>query len=313
MVKPQIERSRETLVAIATSSCRRFCFPLCDSISSGSEKHGTRSKSSERYAKMGWPENHIRSVITAGLLLCAMPVVEAQETANVAQPSEKYYETREFHDPNGIGKFYMGREIAHVMGHQAAPWLERPEREQEERLSLLVKLLDLKPGDAVADIGAGSGVISELLSKQVGETGKVFAVDIQQEMLDRLQKRMNRLGISNVELVLGNERSPQLKPGSVDLAIMVDVYHEIEFPYEMVMAISQSLKPGGRIAFVEYRMEDPNVPIKLVHKMSEKQVKKEMEPQEFGLEWLVTKSELPRQHLILFQKPMNVGRNESTD
>jgi precorrin-6B methylase 2 len=206
------------------------------------------------------------------------------------------------HDPNGIGKFYMGREIAYVMGHLAIPWLERPEREKEERLTLLIECLDLKPGMVVADIGAGSGVISAMLSDRVGKTGTVLAVDIQQEMLDALALKCKQRGIENIELVLGTVKSPQLKPGSVDLALMVDVYHEFDFPYEMLLDISRSLKPGGRVAFVEYRKEDPAVPIKEVHKMSEAQVKKEAGLPEFGLKWKETIGKLPRQHVIIFEK-----------
>lgn len=212
------------------------------------------------------------------------------------------YELRELHDPNGIGKFYLGREIAHVMGHQGISWLERPEREEEEGLTQLVQALDLKPGQAVADIGAGSGVISLLLSKQVGPQGTVLAVDIQQEMLDALAVHCKRQGVTNVEPVLGTTTSPNLKPGTVDLVIMVDVYHEFDMPFEMLSGIAKSLKPGGRVAFVEYRKEDPAVPIKEVHKMSEKQVKKEASVEGLGLVWLKTYGKLPRQHVVLFEK-----------
>lgn len=212
------------------------------------------------------------------------------------------YTYRQDHDPNGIGKFYMGREIAHVMGFQAAPWLERPEREEEERLTNLVKLLQLKPGMVIADVGAGSGVISTIMAKEVGETGKVLAVDVQKEMLELLGDKLNRIGVKNIELVLGTEKSPKLDPASVDLILMVDVYHEFRFPYEMVEEMSKALKPGGRVAFVEYRLEDPRVPIKLVHKMTEAQVKKEISQSEFGLKWKETIPDLPRQHIVVFEK-----------
>ena len=213
------------------------------------------------------------------------------------------YEFRELHDPNGIGKFYLGREIAHVMGHQGISWLERPEREEEEGLTQLVKALELKPGQAVADIGAGSGVISLLLSERVGPKGTVLAVDIQQEMLDALAVNCKKKGVTNIEPVLGTTTSPNLKPGTVDLVIMVDVYHEFDMPFEMLSGIAKSLKPGGRVAFVEYRKEDPAVPIKEVHKMTEAQVKKEASAKELGLVWLKTYGKLPRQHVVLFEKP----------
>ena len=216
----------------------------------------------------------------------------------------KRYQYRRDHDPNGTGKFYMGREIAQVMSFHGAPWLERPEREEEERLSALVKLLKIKPGMAVADVGAGSGVISILMARDVGKDGKVLAIDIQKEMLELLHDKLERIGVKNIELVLGTEKSPKLEPNSVDLALMVDVYHEFKFPFEMMEELSKAMKPGGRIAFVEYRREDPNVPIKLVHKMSEAQVKKEIQQPEFGLKWKETIGDLPRQHIVVFEKPV---------
>lgn len=214
----------------------------------------------------------------------------------------KLYEYRAEHDPNGIGKFYLGREIAHVMGHPAAQWLERDTREAEEKLSLLIKLLELKPGMVVADIGAGSGVLTLQMAPLVAPKGKVIAVDIQQEMLVRLQNRMSRTGIKNVDLLLGEEKSPLLKPNSVDVVLMVDVYHEFEFPHSMILNISKALKPGGRIALVEYRLEDPRVPIKLVHKMSEEQSIKEMTQPAFSLKHTKTIKDLPRQHLMIFTR-----------
>ncbi len=212
------------------------------------------------------------------------------------------YEFRVRHDPNGIGKFYMGREIAHVMGFAAAAWLEREEREDEERLSLLIEALELQPGWVVADVGAGSGRISLMIAEKVGKEGKVLAVDVQQKMLDLITKRVRELEIDNVDTILGTAQSPKLPPASVDLIVMVDVYHEFEFPYEMLAELSRALKPGGRIAFVEYRLEDENVPIKLVHKMSREQVQKEASPPEFGLAHLRTDGRLPRQHVIVFEK-----------
>jgi ubiquinone/menaquinone biosynthesis C-methylase UbiE len=224
---------------------------------------------------------------------------DAQETEPVA---ESRYTYSEDHDPNGIGKFYMGREIAQVMGHQGIAWLERPEREEEERLSLLIECLEIEEGSTVADIGAGSGVITTRLCDAVGDEGTVVAVDIQQEMLDALQLKCHELGYRNVELVLGTVESPQLAEGTLDLVIMVDVYHEFDHPYEMLLEISRSLKPGGRVAFVEYRKEDPTVPIKEVHKMTEAQVRLEAEQPEFQLEFVETIDELPRQHVIVFQR-----------
>jgi len=226
----------------------------------------------------------------------------AEEPAAAKEKADERYEFRKDHDPNGQGKFYMGRELAQVMSFHGAPWLERPEREEEERLSTLVDLLKIQPGQHVCDLGAGSGVITLMMAARVGETGKVYAVDIQQEMLDLLADKTNRLGLKQVELVLGTEKNPKLEPASLDLLLMVDVYHEFAFPYEMMLEISQALKPGGRVVFVEYRREDPKVPIKLVHKMSQAQVKKEMSPPEFGLKWKETIGKLPRQHVIVFER-----------
>lgn len=211
-----------------------------------------------------------------------------------------HYEFRQQHDPNGTGKFYLGREIAHVMGHQGADWLERPERIQEENPELLVELLKLKPGDVVADIGAGTGYISWRMARKVAPKGKVLAVEIQQEMLDRLEAAMKQRGITNVIGLLGKIDNPNLPTNSVDLVIMVDVYHEFSHPREMMQAIVGALKPGGRAAFVEYRAEDPKVPIKEVHKMTEAQVKKEAEAA--GLKWVETIAQLPWQHLVIFSR-----------
>lgn len=223
-------------------------------------------------------------------------------TAHAEEPGDSRYEFRPDHDPNGIGKFYMGREIAHVMGFAAAPWLERPEREREERTTQMIEALKLKPGMTVADIGAGSGVITLRMADKIGPTGKAYAVDIQQEMLDLLADKINRRNLTNVELVLSTPQSTRLPPESVDLAIMVDVYHELEFPYETMLDLSKCLKPGGRVVLVEFRKEDRNVPIKLVHKMTVAQARRELGLPELGLRWKETIGVLPWQHIIVFER-----------
>ena len=214
------------------------------------------------------------------------------------------YTTRPRFDPDGINKFYMGRQIAQVMGHQGAGWLERPEREKEEDPAKLLAGLALKPGMVVADIGAGSGYHAFRIAPLVGPTGKVIAVDIQQEMLDLIADRKKREKVENVETVLGTETDPKLPANSVDLILLVDVYHEFAFPHEMTEKMAAALKPGGRLAFVEFRLEDPKVPIKLVHKMSERQVVKEMEAFP-ALTHTKTVNTLPWQHLVLFTRGKN--------
>jgi SAM-dependent methyltransferase len=238
-------------------------------------------------------------LLTLSQIASLNPASAAAETPPSAATFSGYQYRRE-HDPNGIGKFYLGREIAHVMGHQAADWLERPEREAEEKPDLLLKALKLKAGDVVADIGAGTGYYSWRMAREVGEKGLVYAVDIQQEMLDLLATKMAERKIANVKGVLGTVTDPKLPARSVDLALMVDVYHEFDHPFEMMQAICRALKPGGRVAFVEFRAEDPKVPIKEVHKMSEAQVRKEMSAQ--PLEWVETIATLPWQHVIVFRK-----------
>jgi precorrin-6B methylase 2 len=210
------------------------------------------------------------------------------------------YEQRKDHDPDGTGKFYMGREIAQVMGHLAAGWLERPEREKEEQPTKLLNALKLKPEMVIADIGAGSGYFTFRLSERVGAKGKVYAVDIQPEMLALIRKRMQERKVANIELIQGTETDPKLPAGTVDLILMVDVYHEFSHPWEMTMAMVKALKPGGRIVLVEYRLEDAKVPIKLVHKMTEKQVLKEMAVH--PLRHVETINVLPWQHIIVFEK-----------
>jgi precorrin-6B methylase 2 len=213
---------------------------------------------------------------------------------------DKRYEYRKDHDRDGIGKFYMGREIAQVMGHLAADWLERPEREKEEEPAKLMTALKLKPGIAVADLGAGSGYFTFRVSEQVGDKGKVYAVDIQPEMLAIIKERAAKRKVTNIELVQGTEKDPKLPAETLDLIFMVDVYHEFSYPFEMTEKMVKALKPGGKLVFVEYRLEDPDVPIKLVHKMTVKQVRKEMEPH--PLKWVETLDPLPRQHIIVFEK-----------
>jgi FkbM family methyltransferase len=209
------------------------------------------------------------------------------------------YEQRVNHSPDGIGKFYMGREIAQVMGHLGAGWLERPTREREERPQQLINSLTLQPRDVVADIGAGTGYFSFRMAPLVAK-GKVLAVDVQPEMIEILNGLKQEKRLENVEPVLGSVTDPNLPPASVDLAIMVDAYHEFDHPREMMSAIAQALKPNGRVVLVEYRGENPLVPIKPLHKMTQRQARKELAS--VGLTWLETKDFLPQQHVMIFGK-----------
>ena len=217
-----------------------------------------------------------------------------------AAPPVVKYTYNKIHDRDGIGKFYMGREIAQVMGHDGADWLERPERIKEERTDKLLKALPIEPGMTVVDLGAGSGYFSFPMAKLVGPKGKILAVDIQQEMLDLIRTRMKKRKVTNIEPIMGTISDPKLPEGKVDLILMVDVYHEFSHPYEMVEAMVRSLKVGGKLVFVEYRLEDPDVPIKLVHKMTQKQVKREMSIHD--LKHAKTIDVLPWQHIIIFEK-----------
>jgi precorrin-6B methylase 2 len=210
------------------------------------------------------------------------------------------YETRANHDPNGTGKFYMGREIAQVMGPGGIEWLDRPEREGEEHPAKVLDSLDLRPGEVVADLGAGTGYFTFRMAPKVGKTGKVLAVEIQEAMLNTLRARAAAMKATNVEVVHGSEIDPHLPPSGVNLVLLVDVYHELSYPFEVMRKVREALKVGGRVVFVEYRQEDPAVRIKEVHKMSVEQLKREMNA--VGLVHVGTVETLPLQHIVIFEK-----------
>ena len=200
---------------------------------------------------------------------------------------------------DGIGRVYMGREIAKVMTYHGAEWLERAERAKEEQPDLVVAALELKEGMTVADVGAGTGYYSRRIAERVGRGGTVYAVDIQPEMLKLLEREMARHGVSNVKPVLAAPTDLRLPSGTLDLAVMVDVYHELEYPHETLAAIVRALKPEGRVVFVEFRGNDPRVPIKRLHTMTEQQVRKEAAVH--PIEWVKTVRDLPWQHVIVFR------------
>lgn len=241
------------------------------------------------------------------ILSCTQLPAETRPSASTEQRLQAVvrtdtsgYETAPPRDPNGIGTYYLGRQIAHVMGHEGATWLERSGRQQEEGTDILLKELKLKPTDVVADIGAGTGFFSFQLAKRVPK-GQVLAVDIQPEMITALQANKRRLKVTNVRPVLSTTINPTLPADSVDMVLIVDAYHEFDHPREMGRAIRRALRPGtGRLALVEYRAEDVNVPIKRIHKMSVAQARKEMAA--VGLILTDSIETLPQQHLLLFKK-----------
>lgn len=227
--------------------------------------------------------------------------VFAQATNSSPQAiSQPVYEQRDVHDPNGTGKFYMGREIAQVMGPGGIAWLDRPQREEEEHSGTIVEALNLKEGEVVADVGAGSGYYTFRIAPKVGKTGKVLAVDIQDEMIKAIRERAAERKLTNVEVIKGSENDPHLPENTVDLVLMVDVYHELSYPFEVMARIRKALKPRGRMVFIEYRKEDPKVRIKEVHKMTVEQLEKEMKA--VKLTRVQTVEKLPLQHIAIFEK-----------
>jgi ubiquinone/menaquinone biosynthesis C-methylase UbiE len=231
----------------------------------------------------------------------ALPQADQAQPQSAPATTQSVYEYRPG-SRDGIDKWYMGRQIAHVMGHQAADWLERPEREQEENPTRLIEILKkrVRPTDVFADIGCGTGYYSFRLAPLVPQ-GKILGVDIQQEMLDLLTAEAKKRGVTNVEPVLGTVDDPKLPPSGVDYALLVDAYHEFDHPREMMLAIYNALKPGGKVLLVEFRGEDPNVPIKPLHKMTVAQAKKEMDA--VGLKFVESIEELPWQHVMIFERP----------
>jgi precorrin-6B methylase 2 len=234
------------------------------------------------------------------LVTCVMAtcLAAAPLTAQAQAATDRY--TRSPASTDGIGKRFMGREISGVMGWQGADWLEREEREREERTDLVLVGLKLKPGMVVADIGAGTGYFARRMAPAVMPGGQVLAVDVQPEMVTLLQAMVKQTKLAQIKPSLGTEQDVKLPTASVDVAIMVDVYHELAYPYELLASVVKALKPGGQLVLVEYRAEDANVPIKALHKMSEAQIKREAAAH--ALDWVQTIGTLPWQHMVVFRK-----------
>jgi ubiquinone/menaquinone biosynthesis C-methylase UbiE len=233
-------------------------------------------------------------LIAALCLLAALP--------SSAEPASSVDGRYTFHAPSrdGIGKTYFGREISQVMGHRGAAWLERRTRVVEEQPDRVVAGMGLAPDAQVADIGAGTGYFTFRIAEAV-PTGRVYAVDVQPEMLEILRKRIERRAITNVTPVLGAEDDPKLPAESLDAVLLVDAYHEFAYPFEMMQGIRSALRPGGRVFLIEYRGEDPRIPIKPLHKMTQAQAITELEA--VGLRWVETRDILPTQHFMVFEKP----------
>jgi ubiquinone/menaquinone biosynthesis C-methylase UbiE len=222
-------------------------------------------------------------------------------TSTLAQEIQKEKEIYTYKDPDrdGTGKMYMGREIAQVMSFQGKACLERESRPEEENTQLAIENLPVEKNSVVADIGAGSGYYTFRIAQKVPE-GKVYAVEIQKDAVDYLKNRANQLQLKQVEPIQGGEKSPNLPQGSVDLALMVDVYHELQYPKEMLGEIKRSLKPKGKLLLIEYRGEDPKVGIKKLHKMTVDQIKKELSANGFHL--VQNGQFMNIQHFLVFEK-----------
>jgi SAM-dependent methyltransferase len=236
------------------------------------------------------------SMSTAG---CGGGQVEAAPQATEQGAGAKPEDADPPKRPLQIGKLVKRRQIAPVMSVAHADWLTRPERDAEEQPDKVVNELKIPKGATVVDLGAGVGYFTWRLAEQVGPQGRVIAVDIQPGMLDRMKKNLEERGITNVEMVLGTPEDPHLPLGQVDLVLIVDVYHELQHPEKTMEHVRRSLKRNGRVVLIEYRREDPTIPINPLHKMSVEEVRGELEPMGFRLVELLTF--LPRQHIFIFQ------------
>lgn len=241
------------------------------------------------------------AVLLLALSAWAVSACRGDQPEDARATTDGYYVIGEPLHEDGSGRFYMGREIARITEHGSADWLERPAREDTELPSRVLHGLALRPDEVVADIGTGTGYFALRIAEKV-PNGRVYAVDVQPEMLEMIERRMHEQGIENVIPVLGTVTEPRLPPESVDVVLMVDAYHEFSHPREMMDGIVESLRAGGRVVIVEYRAEDATIPVRRVHRMSEAEVRREMEA--VGLVWRETKDILPQQHFIVMEKPL---------
>lgn len=232
------------------------------------------------------------------LLFCFVEGINVQRTFAQKPVGDSIY-TFGTASAGGTGKFYLGREIARVMGSSNLPWLDRNSRPQEEHTQLAIDKIELPPTAVIADIGAGTGYYTFKLAPKVPK-GKVYAVEIQDEMIAAINNRKKQLNNTNVEVVKGSSTSPNLPANSIDLVVMVDVYHELEYPVEMLQSIKKSLKKDGKILLIEYKGEDPAVAIRPLHKTTVAQLNKELGANGFTLEY--DGEFMPIQHFLLYKK-----------
>ena len=242
-----------------------------------------------------------RLPITLALFALVAPFTPAAGggSGSISQETEAIY-SQKTPSRDGIGKVYMGREISFVMGHRGVGWLERPEREREERTDLVIEAMELASDAIVVDLGAGSGYFTFRMSPRVPQ-GRVLAVDIQPEMIEVVERRKRQGEYHNVDSVLGTAISPNLPAATIDAVLMVDAYHEFSHPHEMMTAIFDALRPAGLVFLVEYRAEDPTIQILPLHKMTEAQARLELES--LGFEFVQNRTMLPQQHFLIFRKP----------
>ncbi len=247
-------------------------------------------------------KNTQRWLVLVVTSVAAITPFQSRSESAVSNNTQCEYVALKTGHPDGILKQYCNRQIAKVMGWQGASWLDRAERESEERTDQLIDILNVKPGMIVGDIGAGTGRLSMLMLDRIKPTGQMWAVDVQAEMVGRLKEIAQKYPKHQFEVKQATALTPNLQSASLDMAIMVDVYHELEFPREFLEALLVSVKPGGTIVFVEYRAGDPKVPIKRLHTMTVAQIKKEAS--DVGLVFEKVVSDLPWQDVVFFKKPL---------